>query len=247
MTMERPRGLHGQVVHLLGTRILTGDLPPGAILDLPALENELGISHTVLRESLKVLTAKGLVGARQKHGTFVTDPQSWNMLDDDVLRWRAAAPDGGQLFDKLAEVRLIFEPAAAALAAQRATADDIETLTDFLDRMGQAGSGPDSSHAADADVGFHTALLHATHNDLLAGLRIVIEHGLRQRDLIVHSQPRAADPIPSHRAVLDAVRNGEPDAAADAMLALLNQAAIDFEELRSSQTMRRRSSTGSRS
>ena len=57
MTVERPRGLHGQVVHMLGARILAGDFPPGAILDLPALENELGISHTVLRESLKVLTA----------------------------------------------------------------------------------------------------------------------------------------------------------------------------------------------
>src|ERR1700747_3113223 len=83
MTVERPRGLHGQVVHMLGARILAGDFPPGAILDLPALENELGISHTVLRESLKVLTAKDLVGARQKRGTFVTDPDTWNMLDDD--------------------------------------------------------------------------------------------------------------------------------------------------------------------
>lgn len=237
--VERPRGLHGQVVHHLGARILSGDLPPGAILDLPALENELGISHTVLRESLKVLTAKGLVGARQKRGTFVTDPQSWNMLDDDVLRWRAAAPDGAQLFDKLAEVRVIIEPAAAALAAKRATAHDIEALTDCLDKMEQATGDADSSHAADADVGFHTALLRATHNELLAGLRIVIEHGLRQRDLIVHSQPRAADPIPSHRAVLDAVRNGEPEAAGDAMLALLNQAAADFEALRSRPARRR--------
>lgn len=244
MTAQRPRGLHGQVVHHLGARILSGDLPPGAILDLPALESELGISHTVLRESLKVLTAKGLVGARQKRGTFVTDPQLWNMLDDDVLRWRAAAPDGAQLFEKLAEVRVIIEPAAAALAAQRATAQDIETLTGCLDKMEQASGDSDSSRAADADVGFHAALLHATHNDLLAGLRIVIEHGLRQRDLIVHSQPHAADPLPSHRAVLDAVRNGDPDAAADAMLALLNQAAMDFEALHRSR--RRRSTARSR-
>lgn len=242
MVVERPRGLHGQVVHHLGARILSGDLPPGAILDLPTLESELGISHTVLRESLKVLTAKGLVRARQKRGTFVTDPQSWNMLDDDVLRWRAAAPDGAQLFDKLAEVRLIIEPAAAALAAQRATNQDIEALTECLDKMEQASDDADSSHAADADVGFHAALLHATHNDLLAGLRIVIEHGLRQRDLIVHSQPHADDPVPSHRAVLEAVQNGEPDAAAEAMLALLNKAAADFEALPGSRSARRRAS-----
>jgi DNA-binding FadR family transcriptional regulator len=241
--MERPRGLHGQVVHHLGARILSGELPPGAILDLPALENELGISHTVLRESLKVLTTKGLVGARQKRGTFVTDPQSWNMLDDDVLRWRAASRNGGDLFEKLAEVRLIIEPASAALAAQRATADDIEALNACLERMEQASGDADSTHAADADVDFHAALLHATHNELLAGLRIVIEHGLRQRDLIVHSQPHAADPIPSHRAVLDAVQNGDPDAAAAAMLALLNQAATDFDALPTTRAGRRRTAT----
>lgn len=240
MAIERPRGLHGQVVHHLGARILSGDLKPGVILDLPALENELGISHTVLRESLKVLTAKGLVGARQKRGTFVTDPHSWNMLDDDVLRWRAASRNGAELFEKLAEVRLIVEPASAALAAQRATAEDIDTLDACLDRMEQASGDADSSHAADADVDFHTALLHATHNELLSGLRIVIEHGLRQRDLIVHSQPHAADPVPSHRAVLKAIQNGDPDAAAEAMLALLNQAATDFEALRTSRSARRR-------
>jgi DNA-binding FadR family transcriptional regulator len=233
-------------VHLLGTRILTGDLPPGAILDLPALENELGISHTVLRESLKVLTAKGLVGARQKRGTFVTDPQSWNMLDDDVLHWRAASRNGGELFEKLAEVRLIIEPASAALAAQRATAADIEALNACLERMERASGDGNGAHAADADVDFHTALLHATHNDLLAGLRIVIEHGLRQRDLIVHSHRDAADPVPSHRAVLDAVRDHDPDAAAGAMLALLNQAATDFEALRAARSRRRRTSAGSR-
>ena len=247
MVMERPRGLHGQVVHLLGERILTGDLPPGAILDLPALQHELGISHTVLRESLKVLTAKGLVGARQKHGTFVTDPTSWNMLDDDVLRWRASAPDNADLFDKLAEVRLIIEPAAAALAAQRATPDDIATLSDSLDKMEQAGDDPDSSRAADADVAFHAALLHATHNDLLAGLRIVIEHGLRQRDLLVHAQRHAADPVPSHRKVLDAVRDGDADGAAEAMLALLNQAAGDFDALHRPRSTRRASSGRRRS
>lgn len=231
---ERPRGLHGQVVHLLGTRILSGDLPPGAILDLPALETELGISHTVLRESLKVLTAKGLVSARQKRGTFVTDPHTWNVLDDDVLRWRAATQDSTELFAQLTEVRVIIEPAAAALAAQRASEDDIAALSACLEQMQEAGADEDTTHAADADVQFHATLLRATHNELLGGLRIVIEHGLRQRDLIVHAHPDASDPVPSHRAVLDAVASGDPDAAAGAMLALITQAAKDFDDLRTS-------------
>ena len=239
---ERPRGLHGQVVHLLGTRILSGDLPPGAIIDLPALEDELGISHTVLRESLKVLTAKGLVGARQKRGTFVTDPRTWNVLDDDVLRWRAATQDSTALFAQLTEVRVIIEPAAAALAAQRATEDDIAALSACLEQMQRVSDDEDGAHAADADVAFHAALLRATHNELLGGLRIVIEHGLRQRDLIVHAHADASDPIPSHRAVLDAVAAGDPDAAAAAMLALITQAVRDFDELRGRRAKRGRNS-----
>jgi DNA-binding FadR family transcriptional regulator len=107
--------------------------------------------------------------------------------------------------------------------------------------MQQAIDDPDSSHEADADVEFHAALLRATHNELLAGLRMVIEHGLRQRDLIVHSQPHASDPIPTHQAVLTAVQDGDPDAAAGAMLALLNQAAKDFEALRTARPRRRTS------
>ena len=120
-------------------------------------------------------------------------------------------------------------------------------MTLFTDKMRQASNDPDSSHAADADVDFHAALLRATHNELLAGLRIVIEHGLRQRDLTVHSQPHATDPVPSHQAVLDAVRSGNSDAAAAAMLDLLNLAATDFEALRTARSTRRRNTARKRS
>jgi GntR family transcriptional regulator, galactonate operon transcriptional repressor len=228
MTTRRPLGLHGQVVHELGTRILSGRLRPGTVIDLPGLERELGISRTVLRESLKVLTAKGLVGARQKRGTFVTEPESWNMLDTDVLGWRGAGGANPALFEQLAEVRSIVEPAAAALAARRAAGADRDALAACLDEMDLAHADPDTGRAVEADLAFHAALLRATHNDLLFSFRGVIEHGLRQRDLLVHADPAAGDPVPSHRAVLAAVESGDADAAEAAMRALLAQAARDL-------------------
>jgi DNA-binding FadR family transcriptional regulator len=221
------RGLHGQVVHELGTRILSGKLAPGATLDLPALERELGISRTVLRESLKVLTAKGLIGARQKRGTFVTEPHTWNMLDDDVLHWRGADRTNPALFEQLGELRGIVEPAAAALAAQRADDSDLAALASCLELMERAGTQADTAVAA--DLAFHAALLRATHNDLLASLRGVIEHGLRQRDLLVHSDPHTEDPVPAHRAVFDAIQGHDAAAATTAMGSLLDQAARNFE------------------
>lgn len=88
------RGVHGQVVHILGARIVGGGIPVGATLDIRALGEELDVSLTVMRESLKVLASKGLIDARQKRGTFVTERSRWNLLDADVIRWRVegAAP-----------------------------------------------------------------------------------------------------------------------------------------------------------
>src|SRR4051812_683720 len=128
------RGLHGQVVHALGLRIMSGQLPEGATIDLPALESELGVSRTVIRESLKVLTAKGLVDARQKRGTIVRDRSRWNLLDADVLRWQADTPTP-ELLTQLDELRGMIEPGAAALAARRRDDDDLDSLDTALDSM----------------------------------------------------------------------------------------------------------------
>jgi DNA-binding FadR family transcriptional regulator len=229
----RPRGIHGQVVQLLGSRIISGDLAPGQTLDLPALERELEISHTVLRESLRVLSTKGLVAARQKRGTFITDPQSWDMLDEDVLRWRADSDDSPRLFDELAEVRLIIEPAAARLAAMRARPADLTALEVALEQMHCAADAGQvaADAAAEADIAFHSALLRATHNRLIFGLRGVIEQGLRERDLLVHAEPDAADPVPGHRGVADAIAGRDPDQAGAAMRSLLDDASRHFSAL----------------
>ncbi|GAA3878664.1 FadR/GntR family transcriptional regulator [Streptomyces sedi] len=225
------RGVHGQTVEVLAHRLLGGEWPEGGTLDLVALQTELDVSLTALRESLKVLAAKGLVDARQRRGTFVRPRSQWNLLDPDVIRWRlAAAPaDGGAgaaLHRDLGEVRAIVEPAAARLAAERRDPDDLAALDDSLAAMGRATS---PAEAAAADVAFHRALLAATHNELLVRMELVIESGLERRDLLVHSSASAGDPVPHHEAVLSAVRAGDPAGAEALMRALLDQAARDLD------------------
>ena len=59
-----------------------------------ALSSELKISRTAVREAIKMLTAKGLVGSRPRRGTEVRPVSDWNLLDSDVLRWlRQSPPD----------------------------------------------------------------------------------------------------------------------------------------------------------
>ncbi|MCX5240708.1 FadR/GntR family transcriptional regulator [Streptomyces prunicolor] len=233
MTPYARRGVHGQTVELLARRILGGEIAEGATLDLVALQSELDVSLTALRESLKVLAAKGMVDARQRRGTFVRPRAEWNLLDADVLRWQfegASTSESDQaLLHNLAEVRSIIEPAAVRLAAQRRTDADLAALDGALDAMGEQGNG--AAHAVEADLAFHRALLAATHNELLERMEMVIESGLAHRDRIVHSAPHSEDPVPAHRAVLDAVRDQDPQAAEAAMRALLDQAGRDLDRL----------------
>ena len=114
MAQYARRGVHGQTVEAIARRILTGaDRRRARPSNIVALQEEFDVSLTALREALKVLSAKGMVDARQKRGTFVRPRADWNLLDADVIRWQFAEGTDQRLLDELHEVRAIIEPAAA--------------------------------------------------------------------------------------------------------------------------------------
>ncbi|MCO5999583.1 FadR/GntR family transcriptional regulator [Actinoallomurus rhizosphaericola] len=231
-SMSRRRGVHAEVVEIIGHRIVSGELPEGATINVNALEEELDISLTAVREALKVLGAKGLVYARQKRGTFVQPRANWHMLDADVIRWRFADGVDHRFLAQLDEVREIIEPAAARLAAERRTDADLERLERALNAM-VAADGPEQ--AVSADLAFHRALLVAAQNELLEQMEIVLEVGLARRDQIVHAAGHIDDAIPSHTAVLEAVRAGDPVAAERAVRDLLTKAQVDSQRAAASR------------
>jgi len=228
MSEKRLRGVHGQTVEALAGRILAGEIGEGDTLDLPALREELDVSLTALREALKVLSAKGMIDARQKRGTFVQPRSSWNLLDTDVMRWQTEAGADHGLFDELTEMRGIVEPAAARLAAERASDADIEALGLAVDRM---ASARDLAATVRADLDFHRLLMTATHNVFLTQVERIIAIGLAERDKLVHGSVED-DPVPSHRAVLDAIAARDPEAAYEAMRALVDKSGADLDRLR---------------
>ncbi|WP_129664712.1 FadR/GntR family transcriptional regulator [Phytoactinopolyspora endophytica] len=231
MAVYQRRGLHGEVVHELAQRILSGRYAEGSGLDLGAIGEEFDVSRTVVREALKVLAAKGLVDARQKRGTYVRDRGSWNLLDADVIGWQLKGKNDLAFLDDLAEVRSIVEPASARFAAERRTVEDLERLDAALDAMAEAFQDGDADGHIEADLAFHHALLTATHNELLQRMEMVIEVGLAERDELVHARPSVPDPTPSHRAVLEAVRAQRPGTAEAAMRDLLDEAVRDAKAL----------------
>jgi DNA-binding FadR family transcriptional regulator len=210
--------------------VLGNGTAPGVTLpDETALSEQFGVSRTVVREAIKVLASKGLVETRPKVGTQVRPRRYWNLLDSDVLVWRyEAGPDEGFLED-ISEVREIIEPPAASFAAERATTDEVAEILAWCDRMEDAAA-EDGDDYIDADMAFHTAILDACHNDLLAQLSDTITMALRLSRRLTASVPGSSlAAMPAHWAVARAIRNHEPQTATCAMRELLRVTAADID------------------
>lgn len=219
-----PTGIHASVVQRIGRRIVTGELVPGEVLpEQGELSRMLSVSRTVVREATRVLTAKGMVESRPKRGTMVLPRSSWHILDPEVLTWQTEASPDDAFLRSVSEVRMIIEPGAARLAAERADEAELEAIRVAWERMGIKG---DASTYHEADVRFHDMIVAATHNDYLiqlvatfgpalhAGLRATIEDTWERSDFLDFS-------LPLHRDVLDAVMARDPARADIAMQTLL--------------------------
>jgi len=214
----RKRNLCSRLVEELGSRIVRGDLPPGDVLPTEAvLGKEFRASRSVVRDAVKTLAAKGLLDPRTRTGTRVLAPIHWNLLDLDVLGWRYAAMPRAQFFQELFEIRRMIEPAAAALAAERATDKDIAALADAYAAMQTTDHASDN--AIDADMRFHRAVLTCSHNDLLAQMGSVIGVGLLISFRIASHSYGVS--LPMHGQVLEAIRRHDSEGARKAMERLL--------------------------
>jgi DNA-binding FadR family transcriptional regulator len=227
-----PRGgLHGQIVHGIGRRILSGKIRPGELL--PA-DVGLPVSRTVLREAIKVLAAKGLVESRPRIGTRVSPRHKWHLLDPDVLAWQQDGASPVAFLSKLTEVRLIIEPAAAELAARRANEKEIEAIdAAFRDMEAAVGNGSEDYEAFDrADIVFHQAIVRACGNDLLQQMGQVVYSALLLSFAATSRLPgRAKASLPDHRAILSAIRGRQARRAGLAMRRLVRTTAREIESL----------------
>lgn len=242
VTVFSKRGLQGQLADTLGRRILSGELAEGQTIDVEGLESEFHVSRTVVREALRVLTSKGLLDARPRTGTFVLPRREWKLLDEDVMSWRAENGLSQKLLTELDQLRRIIEPAAARLAALQRSGRDLEAIEDALERMARVYEAHRSHHAnglaehVQADIAFHTALLRATSNELVAHMDMMLQPILNFRDSLIPEGQQSEQFLEAHRAVFLAVKAQDPDRAEQAMLKLLSEAADDLTQLVTQQS-----------
>lgn len=226
-TAEDGLNLTASILNDLGLSIVTQSYLPDQPFPTEAeLCQRYGASRPVLREAVKMLTAKGLLRARKRAGTIVQPEGSWNLLDPDVLRWMLQRDFSIDLLIDFTEIRMSIEPRAATLAAHSASGPQRRAIMEAIERMVAADRGEED--ALEADIGFHIAVLEASNNRLMRQFTDLVETTLRfsiRRTNEYKGVPRAS--ARDHKRVADAIIEGQPALASQRMSELI-RGALDL-------------------
>ena len=174
------------------------------------LSEELNVSRTTLREAIRILVAYNVLEIQRGKGTFVTQAafeqqSNFGQLADIKVN----AKD-------LYEMRLIFEPEAAYLAAIRGTDAEIKRILDFGEKIEQEiKSGQDRT---DNEHSFHKAIAQATHNEFMNQLMPILYQAIAKGvTLSTMSQKAVTDTVGDHRMIMDFLEQRNAEGAKNAM------------------------------
>ncbi|HKP58505.1 MAG TPA: FadR/GntR family transcriptional regulator [Polyangiales bacterium] len=200
--------------------IETGELKPGD--KLPA-ERELAghfkVSRASLRAALHSIAGMGLLQFRHGSGTYITDGPP--VLDEGPLSLLARLH--GFSDDEMFEARRQLEVGVAALAAERATAEDLAQLRTCIEGMAAALDNPRKYLVHDMD--FHRAVAVASKNPILGSLVEMVSAALfKQRSRTVAQARDLAGSLTMHRRIAKAIESHDGARARDAMNQHLLQA-----------------------
>jgi GntR family transcriptional repressor for pyruvate dehydrogenase complex len=190
--------------------IVTGTLRAGDRLPKEAdLAAELGLSRNSLREAVKALSLVNILDVRQGDGTYVTSLEPTLLLE--ALSFIVDFHRDATVLELLA-VRRILEPAATAMATERATEDELEDLRKLLDSL---GPDPAVEDLVANDLEFHRKIAVCSGNSVLSSLvesmsapttRARVWRGLTQTGI-------GARTVAEHRAIVEAMASRDPEAA----------------------------------
>ncbi len=218
--------LYAKIVEQIQRRILAGELKVGD--HLPP-ERELAelfqVSRTAVREAVKALSEKGLVQVFPGKGTFITNGTSQAVRQSLGMMMKIGQADGTR---DLVEVRHIFEPEIAALAAQRAGEEHIAAMQEAVRVMDHSLENADAYIEADLD--FHLALAEASQNLIILTLIDSFVDLLReQRIRIFHVEGGPQRGQIHHKRILEAIIRRDPEAARAEMRTHLEQVWDDSQ------------------
>jgi GntR family transcriptional repressor for pyruvate dehydrogenase complex len=165
------------IVEEIKNKIISGELKDG---DMLASQDEMAksmqISRPSLREALRRLQLMGLIEFQHGRGTFVKTVQPQDFMNP-ILGF---LPIDKKTAYELLEARLYLESSVAALAAQKATDEDIRSLDEVLQKMEIAAKKLDVKEFAVQDVKFHLLVAEGSRNKIMVQI-VNILRGLLQK------------------------------------------------------------------
>jgi GntR family transcriptional repressor for pyruvate dehydrogenase complex len=193
--------------------ILDATFPPGRPLASErVLAKRFGVSRGSVRDAFRLLETIGLLETRHGQGTFPRELTVDRLVAPlvSVLAYRR------DLREELMDVRRMFEPAVATVAAARVTDEDLAALDRILDT--QRRKRRNGQSAILEDTAFHAVLARATRNRVLVSIMETLNDLLVEtRTLTLKQKGRPARSIKGHEAVIAALRRRDGDGAARAM------------------------------
>jgi GntR family transcriptional repressor for pyruvate dehydrogenase complex len=210
-----------EVADRIRVLMLDGTFPPGEPLPSERhLAERFGVSRGSIRDALRTLETIGLLETRHGQGTY---PHELS-VDRLVAPLASVMAYRSDLQDELLDVRRMFEPAVARVAALRATDKDLADLQSLIDAQRQKLNAGQS--AIVEDTAFHAILARSTRN------RVVMSIMATLNDLLVESRTqsllqkgRPARSIDGHDAVVSALRQRDAEGASQAMYNHIDQIA----------------------
>lgn len=208
--------------------VVAGTFAVGSLLPSEGeLATTHGVSRLTIREAIRTLRAQNVVKVNRGLGTEVRPPSDWISLHA-MMRMQASERGPG-VVDQLLEARRMLEIGSAALAAARRTPEELAAIESAFDRMKAAGEDGDLLAFADEDLHFHAALVQASGNLflplLLDAFGPLLAETRRRTSAIPEVRRHAID---HHHRILQAVRDGDTDAARTAMKGHMDQTDSDF-------------------
>jgi GntR family transcriptional regulator, transcriptional repressor for pyruvate dehydrogenase complex len=223
----REARLSDKVTEAILESIASNRLKPGDYLPTEReLGEQFGVSRTVIREAVRALGAKGMLEVRGGSGVRIV------AVDEKTVResMRHFVKGSEMDYGKVDEVRRVLEVAAAGLAAERATPEDIEKINETIEQMER--SSEDLEATVQSDLAFHRALATSTHNELFLMLHDSMGEMLlevRRRNLARGAERRRLV-VEMHRRIRDAVANHDPEAARRAMIDHLGEVQAGWDQ-----------------
>lgn len=204
------------VLDYLTGEILEGRVAPGGRLpNERELAAQLGTSRSAVREAIKVLQAQGVVTSHTGPGGGTRVAARQGRAFGRILKLHVALD--AISFDELTETRVVLERAAAQAAAQQAEASALEQLGALLEQM---IATTDAAAFNELDTAFHVAIAGTGENRLIRDVTVAIREAVASRILVAEQQvvswERFRDQLNrEHRSILEALRLGDGDLAAE--------------------------------